>query len=112
MGFERRPDVLRPAPVFEPAVRAVVRPPLFFFEVRALDFVADAECRLAAVFPPLLFFFDPLLRAAMCIPPFASRNPIKTRSRAQSQQRRVWDGFPFSGAGLLASLLENAEVLH
>jgi hypothetical protein len=70
LAFERPPAVLRPDPVFELAVRAAVRPPRFFFEVGDLDFLADAERRLTAALRPLLFFFDPLLRAAMVYPPF------------------------------------------
>ena len=68
---ERRPDVLRVVRDFVLALRAFVRPPRFFVEaLLARDFVADAERRLTAGFRPLLFFFDPLLRAAMVYSPF------------------------------------------
>ncbi len=110
--FEPRPEVLRPAPVFEPAVRVAVRPPRFFFEVRDFDFAADAERPLAAVFRPLLFVFDPLLRAAMCIPLFASRECNKTRSGSQSQLRRAWGVPPFGGGALFGCLLEKAGARH
>jgi hypothetical protein len=68
---ERRPDVLRVVRDFALALRAVLRPPRFFAEtLLARDFVADAERRFTGAFLPLLFFFDPLLRAAMVHSPF------------------------------------------
>jgi hypothetical protein len=85
LAIERRPDVLRPRDFA--AARTVLRPPRFLVEARlARDFADDVERRLALAFRFPLFFLDALLRAAMVLSPFASRNRIKTRSRAQSQQ--------------------------
>jgi hypothetical protein len=68
---ERRPDVLRVVRDFALVLRAFVRPPRFFAgALLPRDFVADAERRLTVAFRPLLFFFDPLLRAAMVYSPF------------------------------------------